>query len=147
MHCAHLTAAHSLNYNSFELRRRSALQSLDSNMSLKSAAQKPSKPSPYVTTGGGPSPMFASQSSVPSSNYFQHQHAMGAGTFNPLCVQGRNGYYNPYGYSNFSTETKPPTPNFPTLNAMNLGGMAFNGFGSPFASDSTHERVEQDFDL
>ncbi|KAK4140309.1 uncharacterized protein C8A04DRAFT_15068 [Dichotomopilus funicola] len=105
------------------------------------------KSNPGRRTGGAPSPMFASQSSVPSSNYFQHQHAMGAGTFNPLCVQGRNGYYNPYGYSNFGTEAKPSTPNFPTLNAMNLGGMAFNGFAGTFASDSTHERVEQDFDL
>lgn len=72
---------------------------------------------------------------------------MGTGTFNPLCVQARGGYYNPYTYSNFGNEAKPSTANFPTISAMNLGSMPFNAFGGPFASDSTHERVDQDFDL
>jgi hypothetical protein len=72
---------------------------------------------------------------------------MGAGTFNPLCVQGRGGYYNPYAYSNFGNEEKPSTTNFQAINSMNLGNMSYNGFGGPFGSDSVRGAVDQDFDL
>lgn len=72
---------------------------------------------------------------------------MGAGTFNPLCVQGRGGYYNPYGFPSFGNEAKPSTTNFQAINAMNLGNMGYNAFGGPFAPDSAHGGVDQDFDL
>jgi hypothetical protein len=130
----------------YELRRRPALQSMNANNSLSSATQKAAKPVPYMPVRDGAS-SFTSQPPVSSTHYFQHQHTMGAGTFNPLCVQARGGYYNPYGYSNFGTETKPSPPNFQAINAMNLGNMPFNAFGGPFASDSAHERIDQDFDL
>src|SRR5689334_2769068 len=113
-------------------------------MSLASTVQKLPKTVSYVSARENGTSLFTSQPSVSSNNYFQHQHTMGAGTFNPLCVQGRGGYYNPYGYSNFSTEAKPSPTNFQAINGMNLGNMSFNAFGGPFASDSAHERVDQD---
>ncbi|KAL2161589.1 hypothetical protein VTH06DRAFT_8151 [Thermothelomyces fergusii] len=132
--------------SSFDLRHRPALQSLNSNMPLPSAGQKPPKLVPYVTARENGSPMFTSQPPVPTSNYFQHQHVMGVGTFNPLYVQGRGGFYNPYSYPNFVTDSKSST-NFQVINSMNLASMPFNAFGGPFASDSVHERVDQDFEL
>ncbi|KAK4157841.1 hypothetical protein C8A00DRAFT_29227 [Chaetomidium leptoderma] len=136
-----------LRESAFELRRRRALQSLNSNRSLASATQKPAKPNPYISDREPVAPSFTSQPPVSSGHYFQHQHTMGAGTFNPLCVQTRGGYYNPYGYSNFGNDTKPSTTNFQAINGMNLGNMPFSAFGGPFASDSAHDRVDQDFDL
>lgn len=135
-----------LTYRSYELRRRPALQSMNANNSLASATQKAAKPVGYMSARDAAS-SFTTQPPGSSSHYFQHQHTMGPGTFNPLCVQARGGYYNPYGYSNFGTETKPSPPNFQSINAMGLGNMPFNAFGGPFASDSVHERVDQDFDL
>ncbi|KAK3300834.1 uncharacterized protein B0H64DRAFT_24680 [Chaetomium fimeti] len=130
----------------FELRRRPALQSLNSNLSLTSATQKPTKPVSYVSAQESSTSLFTSQPPSSTSNYFQQQ-TMGAGTFNPLCVQGRGGYYNPYGFPSFGNETKPPATNFQAINAMNLGNMSFNAFGGPFASDSAHGGVDQEFDL
>lgn len=72
---------------------------------------------------------------------------MEGGTFNPLCVQNRGGYYNPYSYTNYGNEPKPAAANFQAVNTMNLGNMSFNAFAGPYASDSAHERVDQDFDL
>ncbi|AEO53879.1 hypothetical protein MYCTH_43484 [Thermothelomyces thermophilus ATCC 42464] len=131
----------------FDLRRRPALQSLNSNMPLTSAGQKPHKLVPYVAARENGSPLFTSQPPVPTSSYFQHHHVMGAGTFNPLYVQGRGSFYNPYGYSNFGADAKSSATNFQVINSMNLASMPFNAFGGPFASDSAHERVDQDFDL
>ncbi|KAK4248474.1 hypothetical protein C7999DRAFT_13564 [Corynascus novoguineensis] len=131
----------------FDLRRRPALQSLNSNVPLASAGQKHPKPVSYVTSReNGPS-LFTSQPPVSSSNYFQHQHTMGTGTFNPLCVQGRSGFYNPYSYTSFSADTKSSTANFQAINGVNLANMSFSAFGGPFASDSAHERLDQDFGL
>jgi hypothetical protein len=90
---------------------------------------------------------FTSQPPVTSGHYFPHQHSLGTGTVNPLYVQARSAYYNTYGYSNFGNETKPSTTNFQAINGMNLGSMSFNAFGGPFATDSTHERVDQDFEI
>lgn len=72
---------------------------------------------------------------------------MGPGTFNPLCVQTRGGYYNPYGYANFGNDVKPSTTNFQAINAMNMSSLPFNAFGGPFTSDTPHDGVDQDFDL
>src|SRR5690242_9826207 len=104
------------------LRRRPALQSLNPNLSLVSPAQKPGKALSYISPQDAGAPSFTSQPPIPSSHYFQ-QHTMGTGTFNPLCVQARGGYYNPYTYTNFGNEAKPSTANFPTISAMNLGSM------------------------
>ncbi|KAL2167525.1 hypothetical protein VTG60DRAFT_1148 [Thermothelomyces hinnuleus] len=131
----------------FDVRRRPALQSLNSNMPLTSAEQKPPKLVSYIAARENGSPFFTSQPPVPTSNYFQHQHVMGAGTFNPLYVQGRGSFYNPYSYSNFGADAKSSTTNFQVINSMNLASMPFNAFSGPFASDSAHERVDQDFDL
>ncbi|EAQ92836.1 hypothetical protein CHGG_01071 [Chaetomium globosum CBS 148.51] len=105
-----------------------------------SAAQVESSPRDSGT------PLFTSQPPSSNTNYFQQQ-TMGAGTFNPLCVQGRGGYYNPYGFPSFGNEAKPSTTNFQAINAMNLGNMGYNAFGGPFAPDSAHGGVDQDFDL
>ncbi|KAK4034809.1 hypothetical protein C8A01DRAFT_18455 [Parachaetomium inaequale] len=108
---------------------------------------KPTKSVSYASTRDNGAALFTSQPTVSSSHYFQNQHTMGPGTFNPLCVQGRGGYYNPYGYSNFGNEEKASTTNFQAINSMNLGNMSYNGFGGPFASDSVRGAVDQDFDL
>ncbi len=134
---------------SFELRglrRRPALQSMTSNMPLVSSTQKPAKQTPYISSQEPGPTSFASQPPVPGGHYFQ-QHTLGTGTFNPLCVQARGGYYNPYSYPSFGNEPKPATTNFQAINAMSLGNMAFNGFGGPFASDSPHDRVDQDYEI
>ncbi len=117
-----------------------------SNMSMVSSAQQPAKTVSYLSSQEAGPTSFAPQPPVPGGHYFQ-QHTMGSGTFNPLCVQARGGYYNPYSYSNFGNEHKPSTTNFQAINAMNLGNMPFNAFGGPFTSDSAHERVDQDYDL
>ena len=89
---------------------------------------------------------FTSQAPLSNTNYFQHQHAMGGGSFNPL-AQTRNGYYNPYGYQGYGNEAKPTAASFHAINTMSLGGMQFNAFAGGFPSDTTHDRVDQDFDL
>ncbi|KAK4128928.1 hypothetical protein N657DRAFT_586429 [Parathielavia appendiculata] len=136
-----------LRESGFELRRRTALQPLNSNRSMVSTGQKPGKPVSYMPPRDT---TFTAQPPVTNGHYFPHQHSLGAGSFNPLCVQTRGAagaYYNPYGYSSFGNETKPSTANFQAINAMNLSNMAFNAFGGPFASDSTNERADQDFEL
>jgi hypothetical protein len=119
---------------------------MTSNMQMVSSGQKSAKPAPYITAQETGPTSFASQPPVSGNPYFP-QHTMGTGTFNPLCVQARGGYYNPYSYPTFGNDPKPTITNFQAINAMSLGGMSFNAFGGPFASDSAHERVDQDFDL
>ncbi|KAK4105883.1 hypothetical protein N658DRAFT_416174 [Parathielavia hyrcaniae] len=130
-----------------EPRRRTALQPLNSNLSMLSTGQKPGKPVSYMPPRDT---TFTSQPPVTNGHFYPHQHSLGAGSFNPLCVQARGGagaYYNPYGYSNFGNETKPSTANFQAINAMNLSSMAFNSFGGPFASDLANERADHEFEL
>ena len=117
---------------------------MNSNIPLVPQAQKP--PKTYMAPQDTGPTAFTSQPPVPNNHYFP-QHSMGGGTFNPLCVQARGGYFNPYGYPAFGDDAKQPTTNFQAINAMNLGNLPFNAFGGPFASDSAHDRVDQDFDL
>lgn len=72
---------------------------------------------------------------------------MGAGTFNPLCLQNRGGYYHSYGYQGLGNGAKPSTGNFEAISTLNLGSMPFNTFAGSYAADSGHERADQDFDL
>ncbi|KAK3383329.1 hypothetical protein B0T24DRAFT_687781 [Lasiosphaeria ovina] len=131
----------------FDLRRRPALQSLSSNMSLVSPASKPAKALTFFPARDNGPPSFSSQPHVSSNPYFQHQHSMGGGTFNPLCVQSRNGYFHPY-YQGYGADPKPPNAGFQPVNTLNqnLGSMAFNSFTTPYSSDSPHERGH-DFDM
>ncbi|KAK0733945.1 hypothetical protein B0T26DRAFT_736747 [Lasiosphaeria miniovina] len=131
----------------FDLRRRPALQSLSSNMSLVSPASKPAKALTFFPARDNGPPSFPAQPHVSSNPYFQHQHSMGGGTFNPLCVQSRNGYFHPY-YQGYGADPKPPNAGFQPVNTLNqnLGSMAFNSFTTPYSSDSPHERGH-DFDM
>ncbi|KAL2016524.1 hypothetical protein VTK56DRAFT_3418 [Thermocarpiscus australiensis] len=132
----------------FELRRRSALQTLNSNVPLVSQAPKSVKSLSYFPTRDSGTASFTSQPPVPSSHYFQQQHNIGTGTLNPLCVQTRGGYYGPYGYPNYVNESKPPTTNFQAINAMNFSSLSFNAFAAPYASDPAHEGIdEEDFNI
>ncbi|KAL1839530.1 hypothetical protein VTJ49DRAFT_1432 [Mycothermus thermophilus] len=132
----------------YELRRRPALQAVNKNMPIGSAPQKQTKPMSYMTSREtAATPMFSSQPPMSGAHYFHPQQTMGPGTFNPLCVQARGAYYNPYGYSNFSNDTKPSPPTFQAMNAMNLGNLPYNSFNGPFASDTAHETVDHDYDI
>ncbi|KAK4240770.1 hypothetical protein C8A03DRAFT_12898 [Achaetomium macrosporum] len=132
----------------FELHRRPALQNMNSNLSMGSSALKAEKPVSYISARGSGTASFTSQPPVSNSHYFQHQHAMGTGTMNPLCVQARGGFYGSYGFSNYGNEPKSSTTNFQALGSMDLGDMSFNGYGGPYAPPgSIHDRVDQDFDL
>jgi hypothetical protein len=120
---------------------------MNANRSLVSPASKPVKPVSYFPGRESAAASFASQPPVPTAHYFQHQQTMGVRAFNPLCAHPGGGYYNPYGYQNYGNESKAPTTSFQAINTMNLGNMSFNAFAGSYASDSAHERVDQDFDL
>ncbi|KAK3693562.1 hypothetical protein B0T22DRAFT_43200 [Podospora appendiculata] len=135
----------------FELRRRPALQSMSSNIAMVSPALKVGKNGmhPYFPgRDSGPS-TYPTHPPVPGNPYFPNQHALGGGNYNPLCVQTRPGYFNPYSYSNYATDSKPSAASFQPVNAMNpnLGGMSYNSFATPYTSDSPQERGHHDFDL
>jgi hypothetical protein len=72
---------------------------------------------------------------------------MGTTSINPLCVQARGAFYNPYGFATYGNEAKPSASNFQAMGSMNLGSMSFNAFGASYTSDSVHERDDQEFDL
>ncbi|SPQ18603.1 6a9b66bd-97af-46a6-a21f-99603936441c [Thermothielavioides terrestris] len=133
--------------SSFKLRRRPALQPLNMNLPLASSGLKSAKSFSYLTPRDTETSAFASQAPVSNSHYFQHQHPMGTTSINPLCVQARGAFYNPYGFATYGNEAKPSASNFQAMSSMNLGSMSFNAFGASYTSDSVHERDDQEFDL
>ena len=63
------------------------------------------------------------------------------GAYNPLYVQTRNGYFHPYSYSSYGTETKP-TPSFQAVNSTvnpNMPTMPFHPFQPPYGDDGPHQ--------
>ncbi|KAK3335386.1 hypothetical protein B0T19DRAFT_452411 [Cercophora scortea] len=135
----------------FELRRRPALQSMSSNIAMVPPPIKVGKNGmhPYFSgRDSGPS-TYPTHPPVPGNPYYPNQHALGGGNFNPLCVQTRAGYFNPYGYSSYASDSKPSTASFQPVNTMNpsLGGLSYNSFATPYTSDSPQERGHHDFDI
>ncbi|KAL2131660.1 hypothetical protein VTI74DRAFT_4756 [Chaetomium olivicolor] len=139
------TSETSLRDSDFELRRRPPLQPLSSNLSLVSSAPKTAKS--YRAGQDAGTTSFPTQTPISGSHYFQPQHTIGTGTLNPLCVQARGGYYNPYNYSNYGNESKSAAANFQAISSMNLGNMAFSSFSGPYVSDAVQDRIDQDFDI
>ncbi len=123
---------------------------MNANTSIASPTPKPVKPLSYFPSrDGGPS-AFPSHHPVPANNYFQQQHNVGGGSFNPLYVQTRNGYFHPYSYSSYEGEQKAPTAGFQSIsNGMNqtLGPMHFNSYAPPYSADGSHQRGPGDFDI
>ncbi|KAK3939686.1 hypothetical protein QBC46DRAFT_436961, partial [Diplogelasinospora grovesii] len=137
--------------SSYELHRRQALQPLSSNIAMASPMSKSSKPNslPYFhTRESGPS-TFPSHPSIANPAYFQHQHGLGGGNINPLCVQTRSGFpYHSYAYPSYGNDPKTSTAGFQPINTMNqnLGNMPFNSF-APYTSDTPHDHSHTDFDI
>src|SRR4051812_33336509 len=106
---------------------------MNSNASILQEASKPAKSLSYFPSDNNNAPAFASHPSVSSNPYFQHQQSMG--TYNPLYVQTRNGYFHPYSYSSYGVESKPAASNFQAVNSTvnpNLAGMPFHSFQPPY---------------
>ncbi|KAK0655703.1 hypothetical protein B0T16DRAFT_315685 [Cercophora newfieldiana] len=104
-------------------------------------APKPAKPLSYFSGDNNSNvPAFSPHPPVSSNPYFQHQQSMG--TYNPLYVQTRNGYFHPYSYSSYGAESKPTASNFQAVNNTvnpNLTGMAFHSFQPSYGDDSSHQ--------
>ncbi|KAK0630053.1 hypothetical protein B0T17DRAFT_635673 [Bombardia bombarda] len=134
----------------YDFRRRPALQPLSTNISMVSPVEKPinSVPMSYFPSRDNTGTTFPSHPPVPNNSYFRQQQNLSSGNYNPL-FQTRNTYFNPYNFTNYGSDAKPPTTGFQSVNAMNqnLGSMSFGSFSTPYTADSPHERGHHDFDI
>ncbi|KAK5663312.1 hypothetical protein OQA88_3740 [Cercophora sp. LCS_1] len=135
--------------DSFHLRRRSAMNSLNSNSSITSEAPRPPKPTPYFNPHDNSPPTFPTHLAVPGNSYFQHTTPSGAG--NPLYVQTRNGYFHPYSYGTPGTDAKAPngTGFQPINNAVNpaMTGLPFHQFQPSYPADAQYQHGTNEYDL
>jgi len=122
---------------------------MNSNASLMHEVPKATKSLSYFSgDNNNNASAFPSHPPVSGNPYFQHHHSMGA--YNPLYVQTRNGYFHPYSYSSYGTESKPPTSTFQTVNnAVNpsMTGIPFHPFQPPYGDESSHQRGNGGFDI
>jgi len=132
------------------LRRRSALNPMNVNSSIASDGTKTAKPHQYFPAGDSNTVPFSSHLPVSGNPYFQHQHSMGGGTYNPLYVQTRNGMFHPFSFAAFGTEPKVSTSSFQPINGAvnpNLAGMSYHSYQAPYGDESTHQRGNGGFDI